>query len=74
MPLVARRIGAAGKVHVPELAMDELARVKVKADQPAAASGHLFVELAKLGLALFKVGPLVIGPELRALFGIEDIQ
>ena len=62
-----------GKVHVPELAMDELARMKVEADQPAAVSAHLLVELAKLGLALFDVGPLVIGPELRALFGVENI-
>lgn len=68
--MLAGRIGAAGKVHVPELAMNELARMKVKADQPAAVTRHLLVELAELGLALFDVGPLGIGPELRALFGV----
>ena len=73
MPLLARGIGAAGKIHVPELAMDELARMKVKADQPPAVTGHLLVELAKLGLAFFDVGPVAIGPELRSLFSVENI-
>lgn len=72
LPLLARRIGAAGKVHVPELTVDELAWMKIKANQPPAA--HLLVELAELGLTLFEVSPLVIGPELWALFGMEDIE
>src|SRR5215470_12990676 len=74
LPLLARRIGPAGKVHVPELGVDKLARVKVEANQPAAAPGHLLVKLAKLGLALFQVCPVTVGPELRAFFGVEDIE
>src|ERR1041384_7734464 len=63
-----------GKVHVPELAVDEFARVKIETDQPTAAADHLFVELAELGFTFFQVGPIVVWTELRPFFGIEDIE
>src|SRR5438874_1846534 len=65
LPLLARRIGAMGKVHVPELAVDELAWVKIETNQAASITGHLFVELTEFRFALFQIGPIIVWPELR---------
>ena len=63
-----------GKVHVPELAVDELAWVKIETNQAASITGHLFVELTEFRFALFQIGPVIVWPELRPFFGIEDIE
>ena len=50
---------------VPELAVDELARVEVDADDSAPRLGtHAQIEPLKLGLSLVKVGPVIVGAEL----------
>src|SRR5262249_26069769 len=74
LPLLARRIGPCCKVQIPELAMDELAGVKIEADEPAARLPHLFVEPADPALALLEVVPVLIGPELQAFSGVEDVE
>src|SRR5689334_5772699 len=63
-----------GKVHIPELAVDEFAWVKIETNQPTAITGHLFVELTEFRFALFQIAPIIVWPELRAFFGIEDVE
>src|SRR2546426_44862 len=76
LPLLARRVQAAGEVHgVPELPVDKFTRVKIQADDSAFGSrAHARIELLKFRLGVVEIRPVIARPELGPFLGVEDVE